>query len=104
VKNLLCLAALLIAGTATAGPIRDRIAARWESRLGVIFPHRVAPSCNGACPACPSCVSCPGGSCPLPAAGVVARPVAPVYQPAPQTIRYVQVCENGKCRLVPVRE
>lgn len=107
-KYLVATVAVLLAGTAFAGPIRDRIAARWENRPGVIVPKvnrggccggsaGSRSSCAGSCASCPACAECVGGSCPLPASGVVARPVAPV-------IRYVQVCENGKCRLVPVRE
>lgn len=104
-KNLLCLAALLASAAAlNAGPIREAIRDFRENRPGVIIPKRAGcgsaasrSSCAGACASCPSCAECVGGSCPLPASGVVARPVAPV-------IRYVQVCENGKCRLVPVRE
>ncbi len=110
-KYLVTLLALLLAGTAFGGPIRDRLAARWQNRPGVIFPHRTAPACGqavqqsscvGNCASCPACDQCPGGVCPLPSQsyqvqpGVVARPVA--------TVRYITVCQNGKCVLVPVRE
>lgn len=103
-KNLLCLAALLVsAATLTAGPIREAIRDFRENRPGLIIPKRsgcgsAAPrsSCAGACASCPSCDQCPGGTCPL--------PVSSAPSAAPKVVRYVQVCENGKCRLVPVRE
>lgn len=95
-RTLLCLAVLLVtAASVTAGPIRDRIAARFENRPGLIVPkfHRGASNCGGSCSSCPSCDSCPGGNCPLPAASAPAK-----------VVRYTTVCENGRCVLVPVRE
>ncbi len=91
-KYVVTLLALAVVGTASGGPIRDRLAARWENRPGVIFPHRTAPACGQTVQQS----SCVGGVCPLPASNVVARPVA--------TVRYITVCQNGKCVLVPVRE
>lgn len=100
-RILLTLAALLVSAAAlTAGPIRDRLAARWENRPGVIFPHRggsCAPAQQYQYPQQYSAPAsaCPGGVCPLPAAS------------APQVgrvTRYTTVCEGGRCVLVPVRE